>query len=238
MHGSLMILFSTYFKQRNTSDSEIVPRPLPNILAKLVTLYLAVVRPLETLYASMRRDVLAQDYYHRLLFVSHGRMLNTSYLSREMDRIAQLENPNPCKHPVRWGQQLYRQALKAVLRLIVIPAMSDHFPPILGDADSELDHAAFGHHASIGRTRYGVDQGGLVGISLERLHNFILRASQWQAYVHVIDLPEKRPISRDLADVSRRLSHVTETLDALSVKYGALVGEMASMTRAIMSTLR
>jgi hypothetical protein len=91
--GGQMMLVATYLKTRDRSEGGTITRAIPHRLAKLVTLYLTLIRPLERHYACISSDQLAITFYARLLFVSHSKRLSTHALSMALNKVAQTVNP-------------------------------------------------------------------------------------------------------------------------------------------------
>jgi DEAD/DEAH box helicase len=215
--GGQMMLVATYLKTRDISDSGSIPRAIPCFLAKLITLYLALIRPLERHYARICGDLVAIAYYDRLLFVSHSTRLSTRELSSELNKVAQTVNPQQgSAFPFRWGVQIWRQMLKAVLRDVVVPETLRFIPRHVIEQDSFVYHAGFGHHERVGNNHYGVDQGSIVGIGSQHLQAILKHCQRWHVWVGLEDAPLEVPAADNgTGNIPQQLHLINERIEHL-----------------------
>jgi hypothetical protein len=246
-----MMLVATYLKTRDTSDSGSIPRAIPASLAKLITKYLVLVRPLERHYARISGDPTAVTYYNRLLFVSHNTRLSTRDLSNELDKVAQTANPQQGQaFPFRWGIQIWRQMLKAILREVVVPQTLQSIPKRVVEQDSYVYHAGFGHHERVGNSCYGVDQGSIVGISSQHLQAILEHCRRWHVwtglegqtgseggFAWLEDAPPEVPVVANTAEnVAQQLHLISERVEHLHQMAFKTQGAVDGLQQAIRSS--
>ena len=230
--GGQMMLVATYLKTRDISDSGSIPCAIPHLLAKLITLYLALVRPLERQYARICSDPMAVGYYDRLLFVSYSTRLSTRELSSELNKVAQMVNPRHDRtFPFQWGVQIWRQVLKAILREVVVPETLRFIPRQVIEQDSFVYHAGFGHHERVGNTHYGVDQNSIVGVGGQHLQAILEHCRRWHVWTGLENAPPEVPATDDaVGNISQQLCLVTERVEHLR--------QMAFKTQSVVDSLQ
>lgn len=233
--GGQMLLVATYLKTRDISDGGSIPRAIPPALARSITLYLALIRPLERHYARIRGDQVAIAYYDRLLFVSHSTPLSTRELSTGLNKVAQTVNNKVKKSafPFQWGVQIWRQMLKALLRDVVVPETLKFIPRRIIEQDSFVNHAGFGHHQRVGNNHYGVDQKKIVGVGDQHLKALLEHCRRWHVWAKLEDPPPVVvPAKEDPIGNVTNLSHMMEHLNQKIFKLQSYIERTQHMLRS------
>lgn len=233
--GGQLFLVATYLKTRERSDGGSVPRSLPRRIAQVLTFYLALVRPLELHYAKIRGDRTGVANYERLLFVSRGQRLSTRELSDRLNKVAQTVNPEPDRaHPFKWGVSIYRQTLKATYREVVVVITLIFIPRAVLAGDSYVDHAGFGHGARVGQLKYGVDMGGMVGITLEQRRALHEHCQRWHIWTDLVEKPAAAPVNLANFDAALRIANLEALVSGLTLE----VRESKQVSLEIQRTVR
>ena len=170
MHGYLTTVLRYNKTRHNVQKDKFVARFFPPRLGRLFLYYLAIIRPLEKIWAADVFGVEKSYGYRHLVFVRYAKPMQTPQFSKAL-YDSSLNHIN-----IGLGIHDYRHLIKAILRIVLsIDYDNDE------EDDTGVEDASFGHSRAIGAT-YGLSYNDLPNLPSDLLlthQRYCERVHQW-----------------------------------------------------------
>ena len=218
MHGYVASVIRYNKTQHNMQMDKHIARFFPPRLGRLFLYYLAIVRPLEKIWADEVFGVGESCNYRHLAFVRFAKPMTSPQFSKVLYESS-LHHIN-----IGLGIHDYRQFIKAVLRIVL---NIDHDK--LGDEGDTVDPAdsSFGHSREIGNT-YGLSYNDLPHLTsdllrvhqkyCERVHRWLGESGPLPEHTHTLSMAEMTSTfnkMHDLIDRSLERNPSRETITTI-----------------------
>lgn len=163
MHGYLTSILQYNKTRHNTQTGKLIARFFPPRLGRLFLYYLAIIRPLEKVWADDVFGAGKSSEYRHLVFVRHANPMLSHHFSKAL-YDSSLDHIH-----IGLGIRDYRQFIKAILRIVL--DIDYESGKLEDDSSIDVSDASFGHSRAIGAT-YGLSYTDLpnLGGDLLRVH--------------------------------------------------------------------
>jgi hypothetical protein len=175
-----LVLTSFYHKGSSwTLNDKVIPRPLPKEIGRILLLYLALVRPLEILFAEQAYSHQAAELYRTKLYVCRDVEWNSWYLSNVMKRKCGGLFTKP------FGLRRWRQISAAI--------QHKHFEwepdAFVDQKSSQVGDLMAAHSTTVSHSTYAVTHDSLSTMNGSQRGLFIFAGLQWHAFFGLCQPP-------------------------------------------------